>query len=146
MEEERRDEGTGAEEALVLHEEELSLARAPGEAGRVRARKRVETEKVERIVPRERELFDEVERRAPADGDTGEVETLPDGSVSIPILEEELVVTKRTVVRERVIVRKRTVTEEHTVEAAVRRERISIDADEGVPLEEDAATPPPSAS
>ena len=135
MEEERRDEGTGAEEALVLHEEELSLARAPGEAGRVRARKRVETEKVERIVPRERELFDEVERRAPADGDTGEVETLPDGSVSIPILEEELVVTKRTVVRERVIVRKVTVVEQEQVEAELRRERLEIDADPGVEIE-----------
>jgi len=40
------------------------------------------------------------------DYDSGEIEYLDDGSVSIPIIDEELVVYKRLVVRERVIVRK----------------------------------------
>jgi len=71
----------------------------------------------------------EFEREAPLEGDSGEVEVLPDGSVSIPVFEEELVIEKRLVVRERVIVRKHTVTEEHLVEADLRRERVEVEAD-----------------
>jgi stress response protein YsnF len=60
------------------------------------------------------------------------VETLPDGSVSIPVFEEQIVVTKRLVVRERVIVRKHTVYEDHVVTADLRRERLEVVADAGV--------------
>ena len=56
--------------------------------------------------------------------DSGEIEVLPDGSVSIPLFEEELVVTRRTVLRERVIVRKQLVSEWETVEADLRREQV----------------------
>ena len=133
------------EPTVVRHEEEAWVETQPVHAGSIRVHKTVQTGRFEDVVPRGIEHGD-VEREGPLENDSGEIITLPDGSVSIPLLEEEIIVTKRTVVRERVIVRKRTVTEEHTVEAAVRRERISIDADEGVPLEEDAATPPPSAS
>lgn len=65
-------------------------------------------------------------------GDSGEVEYLPDGSVSIPVIEEELVCEKRPVVRERIVVRKETVTEERVVEADLRREQITVDPDSGV--------------
>ncbi len=128
-------------DAIVRSQEELGVGREEYEAGVVGARKRVETEHVEKVVPRTVEYAGDIERVGPNDADSGSIETLPDGSVSIPILEEELVVTKRTVVRERVIIRKRTITEEHTVEAPVRRERVSIEADEGVHLEDDAAAP-----
>jgi uncharacterized protein (TIGR02271 family) len=75
--------------------------------------------------------------RAPAtDRDSGEIETLEDGSVSIPLFEERLVVSKELFVRERVILRKRTVTEEHRVEAELRKERIEVEGD--VAPEEDA--------
>jgi uncharacterized protein (TIGR02271 family) len=47
--------------------------------------------------------------------------------VSIPVFEEELVITKRRVLRERIIVRKRVVTEQETVEADLRRERVEVD-------------------
>jgi uncharacterized protein (TIGR02271 family) len=70
-----------------------------------------------------------LERQAARDGDSGEVEVLSDGSISIPVFEEELVIEKRLVVRERVIVRKHTVTEERQVEADLRRERVEVDAD-----------------
>lgn len=63
--------------------------------------------------------------------DSGEIETLPDGSISIPILEEELVVTKRLVVKERIIVRKDTVTETRRVDAELRKERLEIEGDAG---------------
>ena len=103
------------------------------EPGAVRAKKQVERRRVEEVVPRQIEHLDEVERTGPHEEDSGEIETLPDGSVSIPILEEELVVTKRTVVRERVVIRKRTVTQQERVEAELRRERVEFDA-EGVEL------------
>ncbi len=72
-----------------------------------------------------------VRRVAPAEGDSGEIEVLPDGSISVPVFEEQLVVEKRLVLRERVIVRKVMVTEERTVEADLRRERVKVETDDG---------------
>jgi uncharacterized protein (TIGR02271 family) len=66
------------------------------------------------------------------DADDGQVWHLPDGSVSVPVFEEELVVTKRRVVRERIVVRKERVTEIQTVEADLRRERVELDVDDSV--------------
>jgi hypothetical protein len=51
-----------------------------------------------------------IERVRVVGDDSGQIEILADGSVSIPLLEEQVVKTKRAVVRERIIVRKRTVT------------------------------------
>ena len=112
------------------HEEELAIGTEVGELGAVRASKHVETSEVHEDVPRSIEHFDDVERTAPNPEDSGEVEFLPDGSVSIPILEEQLVVEKRTVVRERVVIRKRTETRRGRVEATLRKERVDIDGDE----------------
>ena len=125
------DEAADEPREIVLHEEELEIGRERQELGTVRARKRIDTERVEQVAERGIEHAD-VEHTGPMQGDTGEVITLEDGSISVPILEEELVVTKRVVVRERVIVRKHTVTEEHRVTAEVRKERLEIDADPNV--------------
>jgi stress response protein YsnF len=76
----------------------------------------------------------------PNEEDSGEIETLPDGSLSIPILEEELVITKRVVVRERIIIRKRIQKEQVLVEADLRKERVSIVADPEVELRTDDAS------
>ncbi|CAA9255007.1 MAG: hypothetical protein AVDCRST_MAG76-2495 [uncultured Acidimicrobiales bacterium] len=114
--------------SVVRSEEELELETHAFEAGRVRARKLVDYRRAEQVVPRDVEHA-ELERAAAAETDSGLVETLPDGSVSIPVFEEVLVVEKRLVVRERVIIRKHTVTEEHLVEADLRRERIEVEAD-----------------
>jgi uncharacterized protein (TIGR02271 family) len=84
------------------------------------------------LVARDVEEAD-VERMPAAEGDSGEVETLPDGSVSIPVLEEELEVRKRVVVRERIVIRKRTVTEEKHVRAELRRERVEVEGDVDAP-------------
>ena len=116
---------------VVRSEEELRPDRVQTEVGRVHTRKLVDTEHVEAVVPRDIEHAD-VERQAAAETDSGEIETLPDGSVSIPLFEEQVVIEKRLVVRERVIVRKRRVTEEHLVEADLRRERLEVEADESV--------------
>lgn len=125
----------------MRHDEELDLGTTVHEAGSVRARKYVETEHVERAVPREVEYSDGIEHQAANSEDSGQAETLPDGSVSIPVFEEEIVITKRLVVRERVILRKRTVTEEHQIEADVRRERVEVEADPGIDMTEATTGP-----
>lgn len=126
----------GCEKASVVrHEERLHITKDLREQGAVWVRKRIgTTEHVVEYIPRAVEEA-EVERTGPNPEDSGQVETFPDGSVSIPILEEELVITKRTVVRERLIVRKRTLTEQARVEADLRRERVEIEADPGLELQ-----------
>jgi uncharacterized protein (TIGR02271 family) len=138
---------SGTEEvSAVRQEEELVLGKTTKEMGSVRARKRVDNERVERVVPREIEYSEGVDHASPNVDDSGQVETLPDGSVSIPVFEEEIVITKRLVVRERVVIRKRTVTEEHRVEADVRRERVEIEADPEVELTDAESSSRPSES
>lgn len=123
-----RDRGDGS---VVRTEEELELEARAFEAGQVRARKVVDHRHAEQVVPRRVEHA-EMERAPAADADSGLVETLPDGSVSIPVFEEVLVVEKRLVVRERVIIRKHTVTEDQLVEADLRQERVEVDVDPAV--------------
>jgi uncharacterized protein (TIGR02271 family) len=122
---------------LTRYEEEPVAEPVSEEVGAVRVRKVVESEGVEEQVPRSVERADLT--RVPVDGeDSGLVETLPDGAISIPVFEEELVVTRRRVVRERVIVRKETAVEQETVTAEIRRERVEIEADPGIAVEDDS--------
>jgi len=124
-----RGAATDDDVSVVRSEEELAIGTEVHEAGRVRARKEVDVEHHRQVVPRGVEHAD-VERSAEVlEGDSGQVETLPDGSISIPVFEEQIVVEKRLVVRERVIIRKHTVTEEHVVEADLKRERVEIETD-----------------
>jgi stress response protein YsnF len=104
------------------------------ETGRVS--KDVGAERVAEYFPRDVEDI-EMEHIDPNEEDSGEIETLPDGSLSIPILEEELVITKRVVVRERIIIRKQIQKEQVLVEADLRKERVSIVADPEVELRTD---------
>ena len=127
------------EAETTLHRERMVTGTELHETGKVRVRKHVETHPVEYSVPREVEHADTSERVNAEEGDSGEVEVLEDGSVSIPIFEEVLVVTKRLVVRERVIVRKHTVVDEHTLQTELRREHVTVDADEGVDLDDRTA-------
>ena len=121
-------------------EEELLVERRLGEAGAVRARKTVETNPVEEVVSRDVEEAD-MERVPAGEADSGEIETLPDGSISIPVLEEELVVTKRVVVRERIVIRKRTVTHEERIRAELRKEHVDLETEGDVEVVEDDARP-----
>jgi uncharacterized protein (TIGR02271 family) len=116
------------EAALVLHEEEADVGTRWEGVGYVGLRREVEQHKVRSEHPRRRERL--VQDRVPVgEDDSGQIETLADGSISIPLFEEELVVTRRTVLRERVIIRKEEVTESETVEAELRREHLRVDAD-----------------
>ena len=129
---------TENEDATIsLSEERLRTSRETVETGRVRARKRSETQTVEQRVPRGVEHA-EVDRTVQVlEGDSGQVETLEDGSLSIPVFEEQIVVEKRLVVRERIIVRKHTVYEEHVVSADLRREELDIEVDGDVSVADD---------
>jgi uncharacterized protein (TIGR02271 family) len=116
---------------IVRHEEEIGVDKGWRGIGFLRARKHARTVKVREKLPVDFEQL--VQERVPvAAGDCGEIETLPDGSLSIPLYEEELVVTKRTVLRERVIVRKQIAARTQRVEAELRREQVEIDADDEV--------------
>ena len=124
------DDAEGGGPDVVLSQEQLRTSTSTEDVGRVRAAKHVDTQTVTERVRRGSEQA-ETERVDVADGtaDSGQVETLPDGSLSIPVFEEQIVVTKRLVVRERVVVRKHTVYEEQVVTADVRRERLEVESD-----------------
>jgi len=115
--------------SVVLHEEEATVSKRWEGVGSLHARRVVERGKVRAEFPRDREEL--VQERVPvSEGDSGEVEILPDGSVSIPLFEEELVVTRETVLRERVIIRKENVTEQQRVQAELKRERVELERDD----------------
>jgi uncharacterized protein (TIGR02271 family) len=124
----RPDEHDRAAEVTVA-EERLQVGTEREQVGSARAVKHVDVEQATTRVERGSERAD-LERTVvdDVDGDSGEVETLPDGSISIPVFEEQLVITKRLVVRERVVVRKHTVYEEQVVSADLRRERLEVEA------------------
>ncbi len=132
------DDGTARGASVTRHEEQAHTGVEQHESGQVRVRKHVDSRLVEEVVPRRVEHGDLGERSPATEGDSGEVEVLEDGSVSIPIFEEELVVTKRLVVRERVIVRKRTVIDEHRLQTELRRERVEVEGD--IDLDENDAS------
>jgi uncharacterized protein (TIGR02271 family) len=106
----------------------LRIGTRPSHAGTVRARKSVETHPVEEEVSRLVEEAD-VESIPAESQDSGEIETLPDGSISIPVLEEQLVVTKRLVVRERIVIRKNARTEREVIRDELRKEQVSIETE-----------------
>ena len=118
--------------SLVRHEEEAEVGATWERTGSVRARREVTSRKVKER--HQRRLEEIATERVPVEeGDSGEIEVLPDGSVSIPLFDEELVVTRRQVLRERVIVRKEMVTDWQTVEAVLRREHVAFETDDAPP-------------
>jgi uncharacterized protein (TIGR02271 family) len=121
---------------VTRYEEQVHVGTEVTEAGSVRVRKHVETYPVTEVVPRNVEHADTSERVPAVEGDSGEVETLEDGSISIPVFEEVLVVTKRLVVRERVIVRKRTIIDEYTLQTELQREHVTVEGDVDIPGED----------
>jgi stress response protein YsnF len=113
---------------VIRREEELAVGRVEREAGRVRIRKVIEEQPFEDVVARGIEHAD-FERTPANPDDSGKVEQLPDGSVSVPVFEEQLVVEKRVVVRERVLIRKRVEEVAQPVRADLRREVMEVDVD-----------------
>ena len=108
-------------------EEELRAGVREREAGQVNVRKSVRTERERIAVPKKREEVS-VDRVPVDDGTPGEI---GEGEVSVPVVEEEVVVDKRAVVKEEIRVRKDVVEDEEVVEEEVRKEEIDIDDTSG---------------
>ena len=121
-------DGTGE---IVRSEEELHLSTRPVEAGRVRLRKRVETETVTHSVPVTREEL-RIERE-PITGKNVEAALegaeIGEAEYEIVLNEDTVVAAKVTVPKERIRVDKATVTEQREVAAELRRERVDIEED-----------------
>ena len=108
-------------------EEELRAGVREREAGQVGVGKTVKTEREQIAVPKKREEVN-VDRVPVADGTPGEI---GEDEVSVPVVEEEVVVDKRAVVKEEIRVRKDVVQDEEVVEEDVRKEEIDIDDTSG---------------
>jgi uncharacterized protein (TIGR02271 family) len=106
-------------------EEELRAGTREREAGALRVRKRVRTDREQISVPTRHEEVSvervQVEGREAPEAEIGEDE------VVMPVTEEEVVVEKRPVVKEEIRVRKDVVEDEEVVEEDVRREEVDID-------------------
>ncbi|HJQ30402.1 MAG TPA: DUF2382 domain-containing protein, partial [Rubrobacter sp.] len=94
------------------------------EAGAMRVRKRVRTDRESIEVPTRHEEVS-VER-APVEGEAPETE-IGDDEVVVPVTEEEVVVEKRPVAKEEVRIRKDVVEDSEVVEEDVRREEVDVE-------------------
>jgi uncharacterized protein (TIGR02271 family) len=107
-------------------EEDLLAGTRERVAGSVNVRKRVRTDRERLEVPTRREEVS-VER-VPASGEASEAQIGAD-EVSVPVVEDEVVVQKKPVVKEEIRVRKDVVHERQIVEEDVRREEVDIEDD-----------------
>jgi uncharacterized protein (TIGR02271 family) len=107
--------------------EELVAEKRSRQAGEVRVRKDVVTEQKNITVPVTREEV-RVER-VPASGTTPADTAFKEGTVTIPLREEEVEFTKRPVVREEVRVSKQTVQDQRSASENVRREEVTVDTE-----------------
>ncbi len=116
---------SAAEEVRVQRsEEELRAGTREREAGRIKVRKKVQTEREQLRVPKRHEEVS-VER-VPVEGEASEAE-IGEDEVSVPVVEEEVVVEKRPVVKEEIRLRKDVVQDEEVVEEDVRKEEVDVD-------------------
>jgi uncharacterized protein (TIGR02271 family) len=107
-------------------EEELLAGTREREVGSVNIRKRVRTDRERIDVPTRREEVS-VER-VPASGEATEAQIGAD-EVSVPVVEDEVVVQKKPVAKEEIRIRKDVVHERQIVEEDVRREEVEIEDD-----------------
>jgi uncharacterized protein (TIGR02271 family) len=110
-------------------EEELRVETREREAGEMRVRKRVRTDRERLTVPKKR--VEVTVERVPVEGTaTGEeVAAAPEigeEEIVVPVVEEEIVVEKRPVVKEEIRIRKQVVEDVEVVEEDVRREEVEI--------------------
>jgi uncharacterized protein (TIGR02271 family) len=127
--EELREAGgaVAGEQRIPVSEEQLDVVKREREAGALRLRKRVITERKEISVPVQREEA-YVERVPASEATTRAAEgAFQDETVSIPLKEEEVEVRKRAVTKEEVRVGKRRIEEEQRVADTVRREEVEVE-------------------
>jgi uncharacterized protein (TIGR02271 family) len=105
-------------------EEELRAGTRERESGALNVRKRVRTDREQVRVPKRREEVN-VERVPVNEEGTGA--EIGDDEVSMPVVEEEVVVGKRAVVKEELRIRKDVVEDEEVVEEDVRKEEVDVE-------------------
>ena len=105
-------------------EEELAAGTREREAGQLKVRKRVRTDREQIEVPTRHEEVS-VER-VPVEGEATETQ-IGEDEVVVPVTEEEVVVGKRAVAKEEVRIRKDVVEDTEVVEEDVRREEIDVE-------------------
>jgi uncharacterized protein (TIGR02271 family) len=116
----------GQDRTITLAEEELAVGKRAVSAGEVTVRKTVETEHVVEHVPVTREEVI-IERRPVEGGRLAAGAEIREEEIRIPVMEEDVVVEKRTVPKEEIVLRKNAVEETKTVEADLRKERATVD-------------------
>ena len=136
MEGEERREQEERQEGITEHEDEFRVQRteeelAAGtrerEAGEVKVRKNVKTDRESIEVPTRHEEVS-VER-VPLSGEASTEAEIGEDEVVVPVTEEEVVVEKRPVVKEEVRIKKDVVEDTEVVEEDVRREEIDVEDD-----------------
>jgi uncharacterized protein (TIGR02271 family) len=133
---------TGAAgQKLEVREEQLRAHTRPVQAGEVRVRKEVTTERKTLEVPVEREEV-VIERHAPAGGKrVASDEIRPGEELRIPVKEEEVIVDKEAVVKEEVTVGKRKVHDTERVSGDVRKEQVRVERKGDVDLTSEGCDP-----
>jgi uncharacterized protein (TIGR02271 family) len=124
-------DNTSTDDAMTRSEEELRVGTTKQERGRVRLRKYVVTENVQKTVPVQREEV-RVEREPITDANIDDATSGPaisEDEHEMTLSEEQVVVEKRAVPKERVRLTKDTVTDEQTVSEEVRKEQIEQEGD-----------------
>ncbi len=117
-------------------EEEVRVGTRGREAGAVKVRKSVRTEREQVVVPKRREEID-IERVPGQGREASGVEIGEDDEVVVvQVLEEEVVVSKRVVVKEEIRLRKKVVEDEELVEVDLRKEEVDIEDTTGRGAEE----------
>jgi uncharacterized protein (TIGR02271 family) len=123
----RGDDLADADELRVQRtEEELAAGTREREAGQLKVRKRVRTDREHIEVPTRHEEV--TVERVPVEGEATEAE-IGEDEVRVPVTEEEVVVEKRPVAKEEVRIRKDVVSDTETVEEDVRREEVEVEDD-----------------
>jgi uncharacterized protein (TIGR02271 family) len=105
-------------------EEELVAGTREREAGAMRIRKRVRTDREQIEVPTTHEEVS-VER-VPMSGEASEAQ-IGEEEVVVPVTEEEMVVDKRAVAKEEIRLRKDAVEDTEVVEEDIRREEVDVE-------------------
>ncbi len=124
----RPESNPAAEEEIRVQrsEEELRVGTTKRKAGALHVRKRVRVERERLEVPVRR---DEVHiERVPVSREASEAEAeIGEDEVVVPVVEEEVVVSKRPVVKEEIRIRKDVVEDTEVVEEDVRREEVDVE-------------------
>jgi len=117
---------------VPIAEEELEAQKTSRQAGSVRLRKIVHTELRHFTVPVMREEV-RIERTPVTEGEAAKAQS-PDAftekTIDVPIMEEEVTVTKRPVVKEEVHVSKERTTEERDISGEVRKEEVRVEGED----------------